>query len=93
MAPTLDARATDACDGGRVPQAEIASPVMDPEPEVPAFDRSLNQFCLGRLASWLDAVVLRLLRWFGTYGDAIEPGGWESDVDHENEGAPDAPHR
>jgi hypothetical protein len=80
-----------------VPHAEMASPAMDPEPEVSAFDQSLNQFCFGRLASWLEAVsaavVLSLLHWFGTYGDAIEPGGWESAVEHESEGAPDAPYR
>ena len=70
---------------------------MDPEPEVSAFDQSLNQFCFGRLVSWLDAVsaivVLCLLQWFGTYGEAIEPGGWKSDAEHESEGAPHAPYR
>jgi len=91
--PKRRTRATVAA----LPQAEIASPVMDPEPEVSTFDRSLNQFCFGRLAGWLEAgsaaVVLSLLHWFGTYGDAIEPGGWDSDVEREREGAADAPHR
>jgi hypothetical protein len=43
--------------------------------------------------NWLDAasaaVALNLLRCFGTYGDAIEPGGWEADVEQESEGARD----
>jgi hypothetical protein len=76
-------------------QAEIASPAMDSEPDVSAFDRSLDQFCFGWIASRLDAttaaVALRLLRCFGTYGDAIAPGGWEVDVEQESEGARDAP--
>ena len=78
-----------------VPQAEIGSPAMDSEPDVPAFDRSQGQFCLGRLVSLLDAVsaavVLGLLRCFGTYGDAIDPSGWVADVEQARKGARDAP--
>jgi hypothetical protein len=76
-----------------VPQAKIASPAMDSEPEMSASDQS--QFCFGRLVSWLDAVsaavALSLLRCFGTYGEAIDPSGWVADVEQAREGARDTP--
>jgi len=57
--------------------------------------REQSGFC--RLTSWLNAVsaavVPGLLHCFGTYGNAIDPGGWQSDVEHESRDAQTAIYR